>query len=72
MSSLIKNFLSKIDKTKVNSVLELGARDGKETLEINNYFNPEIFVSFEANPHSYEITKKNILNYKNIKLIQKS
>ena len=72
MSYLNKNFLEKINRNNISNILELGSRDGKETLEINQYFQPDLFFVFEANPYSFKIAENNVSSYGNIKIIQKA
>ncbi len=73
--SNFKNLISFINKNKqlsINTIVEIGARDCNETLLFNNAFpNAQIF-SFECNPATLPVCKKNISGIKNIKLIEKA
>jgi FkbM family methyltransferase len=54
----LKEFTQKITK-KVETVFELGSRDGIDTIEIYNYYKPSIIHTFEARQDGYGLT----LNY---------
>jgi FkbM family methyltransferase len=60
-----ERFLNKLDRN-INIVFEVGARYGDETLHLLNIFPNSLIYSFECNPNTLEICKKNLNNKKNI------
>jgi FkbM family methyltransferase len=63
-------FINKIDKQSIRTIVECGSRDCLDAIEMNNYYYPDIIYSFECNPESIDVCKTNLLP--NIKLIEKA
>ncbi len=65
----ILNFLKKNDYRDFNVFFDIGAHKG-ETIDIfMQNFDINNFYSFEASPINFEILKRNVLKYKNKKII---
>jgi len=65
-----KRFLSKInDGITPNVIFEVGARYGDETLKLAQLFENAQIYSFECNPNTINICKKNLEGHKNIHFI---
>lgn len=62
---MIENFLSLIpDNKKEYIIFDIGARDCIQSIEFYNNFPNSKIYSFECNPNTLNICKKNIENYK--------
>lgn len=61
----------KIDKKEVNLVLELGAFNCHDTIQLYNYYNCPV-ISFECAPESIKKARSAIQQYPLIKLIEKA
>jgi len=53
-------FLKFIDKEKVTNIVELGARDCKDTISLALYYDKANVVSFECNPDTIELCHNNL------------
>ncbi len=62
---------SRIDKNEVNFILELGAYDCRETIELYNYYKCPV-ISFECAPESIRRARSLIQSYPAIKLVEKA
>lgn len=60
-----KRFLDKLDGN-TNIIFEVGARYGHETLHLLGFFPNSQIYSFECNPNTLEICRKNLNNKKNV------
>lgn len=60
-----KHFIEKID-CSVKNIFEVGARYGNETLNLHKIFPFANIYSFECNPNTIDICKKNLENITNI------
>lgn len=49
-------FLQYVDKDSVNTIFELGCRDGNDTLGLRDHFEAQVHA-FECNPHMLDRTK---------------
>ncbi len=58
------------DFNKKIVILDVGSRDGEQSIEFTKYFPNCMIYSFECNPNTLDICKRNIQNYNNIKLIE--
>lgn len=56
----------------IDTVIELGARDCEETLDFFNLLHPKEIYTFECNPYTLSICRKNIKGIKSIHLIEKA
>lgn len=69
MDGYIKNeFINFIDKSKIKTILELGARFGDESLALSSYFSDCEIHAFECNPLVLPETRKKLENHPKIKL----
>jgi len=59
-----KRFLQHINN--IDIIFEIGARYGNESIELSKYFINSHIYSFECNPNTVEICKKNLEKYNNI------
>ncbi len=59
---------SKIDFETVTTILDIGSRDGCQSLELNRYFPNATIYAFEPIPTSYIYAKNNTSNVPNIKV----
>lgn len=66
---LAKAFTDKIDRETVKTIIECGARDCLDTLQLLEYYRPDDIFAFECNPESIPICEKNIQDTK-IQLIK--
>jgi len=71
-SYLHKNFVKWIDKDSIKTIVECGSRDCFDAIALNEFYNPDIIYSFECNPESFLVCKKNIRGIDNIRLINKA
>lgn len=62
----------KIIKKENPIILEIGARDCRETVGFLEYFPNARIFSFECNPETLPICRENVSKYKNITLIEKA
>jgi FkbM family methyltransferase len=65
---IIKEFTDLIDKSKVKTILELGARFGDESLALSSFYPDCQIHAFECNPLVLPETRKNLENNPKIKL----
>jgi FkbM family methyltransferase len=56
----------------IKTIIECGSRDGKDAVEMNEYYHPDIIYTFECNPESIPVCEKNIEVIPNIQLIKKA
>lgn len=68
---LKKNMINKIDRNKVNFILEVGAFDCKDSLMLSNYYKCPV-IAFECSPESVQKCKLNIKDYPHITLVEKA
>jgi len=59
---------SKINFKDVTTILDIGSRDGCQSLELNRYFPNATIYAFEPTPSSYKYTQKNTKNIPNIEV----
>jgi FkbM family methyltransferase len=57
--------------TNIQTVFEVGARYGDESIKLSNVFSDAKIFSFECNPLTVEICKEKLKNIPNISFIQK-
>lgn len=69
---LNRAFTGIINGTPIETIIECGSRDCLDTLALLEHYNPSLIWSFECNPESVSICKKNIEGVKNIYLIEKA
>ncbi len=53
----------KIPRNKIKTVIEIGARDLRDTFAIKLYYKPKIIYAFEANPVALSICAKTLKKY---------
>lgn len=68
---MVKEFLKKID-CEPKIILDLGARDCKQSIELSEAFPGATVYAFECNPNTIPLCRENIKSYKNIILIEKA
>jgi FkbM family methyltransferase len=61
-----KKFLEKINDDDIEIIFEVGARFGTESIELSKIFKTSKIYSFECNPETIEICRKNLDKYENI------
>lgn len=66
----LKYISGKINKPEV--VLDLGSRDGIQSIELSHYFPEAKIYSFECNPPTIKTLRKNTKKYENIHVIPKA
>ena len=64
---LINSIKDKIDFTEIKIILDIGSRDGCQSLELNRWFPHAKIYAFEPVKENYEFTVKNIEKIENIK-----
>jgi FkbM family methyltransferase len=72
MGTYINEPFSKYITDKIDTIIECGSRDCLDTIEMLNFYKPQIIYSFECNPTSVEVCKQNISGYDKIQLIDKA
>ncbi len=72
MINLVKFMGSTFGIANVSHIVELGARDCKETLWLNKYFPKANILSFECNPSKLEECRARVSRFANIKLVEKA
>tara|TARA_B100000700_G_C15046598_1_gene858259 strand:+ start:1250 stop:1903 length:654 start_codon:yes stop_codon:yes gene_type:complete len=60
-----------IDPDEVKNILELGARDGEESVRLSQYYNANVYA-FECNPNILELCSNTIEGHENVELIKKA
>jgi FkbM family methyltransferase len=60
------NFLKHVEIDNVKTVFEVGSRYGCETIQLKKTFTNSVVHSFECNPKTIDICKKNLSNNNNI------
>lgn len=65
------SFYEFIPKEEVNTIFELGSRDGLDAIDLQNHFDAKV-IAWECNPSAIEICKKNLQGHSNIELIEKA
>lgn len=70
-SYLTNQVNSKINRSEVRLIIEIGACDCKDSVMLSNYYQCPLIV-FECAPKSIIQCKKNIMNYPNIRLVEKA
>jgi len=63
-----EDFTKLIDKTKIKTIIELGARYGDEAIGLSEHYPDATIHAFECNPYVLPQTKNNLANKKNINL----
>lgn len=71
-SYMDSRFTNNIKKERISTIVECGSRDCVDAIALNDYYHPSIIYSFECNPESIAVCKKNIEGISNIKLIDKA
>jgi FkbM family methyltransferase len=66
---LISNIKDKIDFNSINTILDIGSRDGCQSLELNRWFPHAKIYAFEPVPNNYEFTVKNVQGVDNIRAL---
>lgn len=61
-TSLIESIKDKIDFNEIKVILDIGSRDGCQSLELNRWFPHAKIYAFEPVQHNYEFTVKNVNN----------
>ena len=69
VNKILKKFFKPED---IKTILEIGARDGVETLALNHFYPQAHIYSFECNPATAPLWRKNTENIANITLVQKA
>lgn len=64
-------FYRHIPKEEVNTIFELGSRDGLDAIDLRNYFDAKV-IAWECNPSAIEICKNNLQGQSNIELVEKA
>ena len=64
----ISNF---IDFNEVNTILDIGSRDGYQSVEFRTWFPDAKIVAFEANPNQISLCE-NVLKNQNVTLVPKA
>lgn len=65
---MIEEFINKINKDEVKTILELGARYGDESLELHEWHPDATIHSVECNPYVTETTRAKLANHPKITL----
>jgi FkbM family methyltransferase len=65
---LISSIKDKIDFNDISVILDIGSRDGCQSLELNRWFPHAKIYAFEPVKQNYEFTIKNVEKVKNIKV----
>lgn len=63
-------FKNKLNKIKINTVLEIGSMHGLDAVDLLKTYNPEKIIVVECNPEGIELCKKNLSNFNNAILIE--
>lgn len=63
---LIESIKDKIDFNEISVILDIGSRDGCQSLELNRWFPHAKIYAFEPVKENYEFTVKNVESIKNI------
>jgi FkbM family methyltransferase len=66
-TKMINVIKDKIDFNKITTILDIGSRDGCQSLELNRWFPHAKIYAFEPVKENYEFTVKNIEKIENIK-----
>jgi len=66
--SLIESIKDKIDFNEIKVILDIGSRDGCQSLELNRWFPQAKIYAFEPVKNNYEFTVNNVFNVKNIEV----
>lgn len=69
-TKMINVIKDKIDFNNVNTILDIGSRDGCQSLELNRWFPHAKIYAFEPVKKNYEFTVKNVEEINNIKVYQ--
>jgi FkbM family methyltransferase len=64
------NFLKHINKININTIFEVGAHNGYDSIELIKYYNPVSFHSFECNPEAIELCKRTYTQLDPLKIIK--
>ena len=65
-TSLIESIKDKIDFNEIKTILDIGSRDGCQSLELNRWFPHAKIYAFEPVQDNYEFTINNVVNVENI------
>lgn len=65
---LVEETRKYIKDDEINTILELGSRDGMQAVELANHYPNAVIYTFECNPTSIPLVEKNIKEYKNINI----
>lgn len=57
---------------KINTIIEIGARDCAETIAFSKYFPDAKILTFECNPYTLKICRERVEDNKNIHLVEKA
>ncbi len=55
-----------LDKNTIKTIFEVGARYGDESIQLSHFFNSSKVYSFECNPLTIDICRKNLVRYERI------
>ena len=59
-----------IDRAEVRTIFEIGSRDGSDAVALDDYYQPERLVVFEANPPAQALCRRTIGSRSTITLIE--
>jgi FkbM family methyltransferase len=63
---LHSDFLSRIDSDTINTIFEVGAREGNDSVALSKYYKNSQVYSFECNPYTVNTCKETVRGYSNI------
>jgi len=69
---LVPWVLKHIKRREVKTILELGSGNGMDAVRLFNYYPFSKVYTFEANPGTYPIIEKNLINYPEITFVPKA
>jgi FkbM family methyltransferase len=67
-TTLINSIKDKIDFNEIKVILDIGSRDGCQSLELNRWFPHAKIYAFEPVRNNYEFTINNVINVDNIEV----
>jgi FkbM family methyltransferase len=67
-SYLNSKFVENIDKTKINTIIELGTREGNDAKALCNFYQTADIHAFECNPNMLNTTRLNLKDIDRISL----
>jgi FkbM family methyltransferase len=68
----LKKLVNILSKEEITVIFEIGARDCKETIAFNHFFPNSKIYTYECNPNTIEICKKNVTELDNVILTEKA